>query len=80
VIQSENPLPVANARDCREKRVRNKALQMPCPSKLATTSWLFGTFGEPGDTRGGARYTLMYEDLPKCSSHSAFSLDVPSAA
>jgi hypothetical protein len=31
VGQSENPLPVVDSRDCREKRVRNKALQVPFP-------------------------------------------------
>jgi hypothetical protein len=47
---------------------------------LVTTSWLFATFGEPGDTRGGARYTLIYEHLSNGSSHRAFPPDVPGAA
>ena len=43
--QSKNPLPVADARDCREKRVRNKALQMPCPFTCRAKG--IGFLGEP---------------------------------
>jgi hypothetical protein len=44
-------------------------------------SWrLFGTVGEPGDTRGGARYIVMYGHLSRCSSHRAFPPDVPGTA